>query len=709
VNAEPAAPFSDRAPAWLWPAVLSLLPFLWFAVVLAPHPLGLGLQHGNDFQACRIWWKLMGTIGLQHGFTPLWNILQDYGAVYPGYTGYNFFYPFTWWAHAVLPWERPASQSYAEYLNLGLHMAWALNGVYFWLRRQAGVSPSAAALGAALVMLNQRFNDFIRYPNGIEALAWLPWALLALGRLLDAEGAADARRRARWALALALCVGLSWVAGYGQLTYIAFLLFGAVLLAHLDQPRRWMWAVGALGVGSLAAVGALWPIALHAFTSPERGGGDPSFALNHPLAVGYFRMFTHPFHADPHASTWFPPAYLPLLLLGGVAAWRRADRRWTLGLLAAVGVIGDLGLGREGFLFEFFHTHVPLYGAFRTQGRNNWITLLALAWFAAAGVEAANRAGPRGRWGLGLAMAFTAVGFAWAGRTPFAPRVASAIEVFGLGAAEVLRAQDRLLLGTTLLLAAACLVRHAGSRAVLLALQIPVLVLVWARWTTDYRSWPTWARIAHYPDGLLNAHRVGIGTVSSPLLEYFLEPVQRELDARGRGDRFPASRFLFAPDTPGGAAPTLRLVSHGPNHLIADLQAPAAGRLLHIAAHHSGWRSNLPLTAAPPPLAPLQMLALPAGETRLDLRFRPTGILLAGGFTLAVLPGLAAAWLALGGHRRSARGLVAAAVLLPALFLAGTVTTHSWPERVLYGADGQSRDPGGKVPLADLPAWPPER
>ena len=43
-----------------WQVLLCLLPFAHLAAVLLPPPLGLGLQHANDFQACRIWWKIMG-------------------------------------------------------------------------------------------------------------------------------------------------------------------------------------------------------------------------------------------------------------------------------------------------------------------------------------------------------------------------------------------------------------------------------------------------------------------------------------------------------------------------------------------------------------------------------------------------------------------------------------------------------------------------
>ena len=43
-------------------------------------------------------------------------------------------------------------------------------------------------------------------------------------------------------------------------------------------------------------------------------------------------------------------------------------------------------------------------------------------------------------------------------------------------------------------------------------------VLFLGRWTTDYRPWPSTSQAIHYPKGILTAHRVGIGTVSSPLL-----------------------------------------------------------------------------------------------------------------------------------------------------------------------------------------------
>ena len=687
-----------------WQVLLCLLPFVHLAAVLLPPPLGLGLQHANDFQACRIWWKTMGTVCLQDGFFPLWNHLQDYGSVYPGYTGYGILYPFTAWLHPFLATEIPAVQSAAEYLSIGLHAAWGANGAYLWLRRSAGGSPSAAALGAALLLLNQRFNDFIRYPGALEVQAWFPWILLLLSHLLDPSSATDPRRRWRHTLALAFCVSMAWLAGYGQLTYIFFLLAGTLFLAHLDRPRLWIWPAAGLVAGTLASVGTLYPTALHALTSPERGGGSLEFAASHPLLHGYLRMFTHPFQVDVLASSLFPVAFLPLIALGLAVAARARDRRWTLSLAGAALLIADLSLGEQGLLFRFFHAHVPMYSSFRVQGRNNFITLLPLAWFAAVGWDAARATSARRRW-VAATMVLLALAVGLAARAEAPIPVSSAMEIFGMTAGQALRSQLLWLAGSTACLAAYLLAGNDRLRRIALPACVWCFVVFFCRWTTDYRPWPTTRVIPHYEAGLLTPHRIGIGTVQSPLLEELYHPVQQELDRLGRGQVFPSSRFLFSPEQPGGTPPRLTLRSLGPNHLIADVQSPSAGRLLLIQSWHAGWKSSLPLRRAPGVLAPLSVLDLPAGEHRLDLRFRPTGILLAVGLSLLVPAFLAAAALLLAGRRRLAGLTAGAGVLALALFLAGVYTTHSWPEAFLGGTRGQSFDPEGRVPAVEHGLW----
>jgi hypothetical protein len=311
-----------RAWFWLrrWPLALALLPFAYVAAVTLPHPFGLGLQHGNDFQGHRIWWTELATWYLKQGQVPMWTPSLDFGTLYFGQRGHAFFYPAGWWTHVFHAPMIPAWQTWTHYLQICLHMSIAMLGVYRLLRTRGGVGEPAAFLGAALLLVNQRFHDSVRYPNAVETMAWIPWILLFAIRVAEntARDPVEQRRRTNDALKLALVTAMSWLAGYGQLTYIAALLVVIVTLSAARSVRGVFLAAASAAAGSLLAAGTLVPTAWMAALAPHRSGDNFAFAIQYPRLGSYLSMFSHPFAEDVHASLFFPPVFLGLIALGAV-------------------------------------------------------------------------------------------------------------------------------------------------------------------------------------------------------------------------------------------------------------------------------------------------------------------------------------------------------------------------------------------------------
>ena len=695
-----------------WPLALVLLPFAYVAAVTLPHPFGLGLQHGNDFQGHRIWWTDLATWYLKQGQVPVWSPSLDFGTLYFGQRGHAFFYPGGWWTHVLHAPMIPAWQTWAHYLQICLHMSIAMLGVYRLLRVRGGVAEPAAFLGAALLLINQRFHDSVRYPCAIETMAWIPWILLLAIRVVENTGRDAVERRCRTndALKLALVTAMSWLAGYGQLTYIAALLVVIVTLSVARSGRGVFLAAAAAATGSLLAAGTLVPTAWMASLAPHRSGDNFAFATQYPRLGSYLNMFSQPFLEDVHASLYFPPVFLGLIALGLHAAWKRPDRRLSAGLLLAALVILDLARGADGWLCRAAYDHLPMYKAFRVQGRNNWIALLALCWFAGLGADrllaGGAKANRNGMTALLLAAAVIALHHL-AVSPPLREGITPAA-TSEMSASLMAYSFWMLLAGTTLPLLAALFPR---TRAALPAAMVAVvwsLVFFYGRYSTWYRPPPSRAVHPSFPAGLLAPYRKGAGLTSHSLVEdESLAPVLA-LQAGLTGTperRFPATRFAFFPATPGtNATVRLALESFGANHLQATVTSSAPGRLVYFNTMFPGWRGTPAPVAAPAPLQRFMSFDLPAGTTGLSIEFSPHVILACSLLTLLGVSTLGTVLALRLGRRRGAVAVAGVGLAVTSAFLAGTFSRRSLDDRQLYGIDGGTKDPEGRVPV--VPEWP---
>ena len=706
----------QRIHSWLWrhrwPTALVLLPFAYVAAVTLPHPFGLGLQHGNDFQGHRIWWTDLATWYLKQGQIPVWSPSLDFGTLFFGQRGHAFFYPGGLWTHVFHARMVPFWQTWAHYLQICLHMGVAMLGVYRLLRVRGAVSEPAAFLGATLLLVNQRFHDSVRYPCAIETMAWIPWILVFALRVVEnpAPDPAEKYRRFNDALKLALVTAMSWLAGYGQLTYISALLVAIVTLAAGKSPRSVFLAAGAAAVGSLLAAGTLVPTAWMASLAPHRSGDNFGFATQYPRLGSYLEMFAQPFHEDVHASMFFPPVFLGLNAMGLCSAWKRPDRRISAGLFVAALVILDLSRGADGWLCRTAYDHLPMYKAFRVQGRNNWISLLALCWFAGLGADRLLAGSAREKRTattlLLLAVAVVALHHLAVAPTPregMTPALTSE-----MSASLITYSFWMLLAGTTLPL---LVVLPERSRALLPVAMVAViwsLVFFYGRYSTWYRPPPSREVHPSFPAGLLAPFRRGAGLVSNSLVEEDSLAPLLELQAglTGVPERlFPATRFAFFPaDGKTNANVRLDLKSYGANHLHAAVTASAPGRLIYFNTMFPGWRGAPEPKPAPPPLQRFMCFDLPAGLTELRIEFIPRVVIACSLLTLTGLSSLATVLAFRAGRRRGAAAVAGLGLAVTTAFLIGTFSRRSLSERQLFGIDGSTRDPAGRVPV--VPQWP---
>lgn len=703
-----------------WIALLCLLPAIYFVALTAPPPLGVGLTFANDFPAHRIWYTQVDAYFLSRGYFPLWHPAFEMGSPYLAICwGTATFYPFRWLTYLPTYFGGPAAYI-TQYVQVAGHMALALAGVYLLVRRHARASPPAAALGASLVLLNQGFNNFIRFPHGVENFAWAPWMVLfALDLARPAAGPAGRLAPRFWSLVLA--TALSWLTGYGQFTYGAALITAAIAALAATNVRG-LLASGAAGLlGTLIAVGAILPAAEWVRSHPLRQGADMSQI--HTIGVtDYAAMLLHPFAVDVHYSAFALPPFLAIAILGVLVGWRKDSLRVSLGMLLVLAAFIDLARGEHSVSFAWAYQHLPFFGAFNSPSKLVWFAFVPLAWFAALAVDRL-QAAPR------AARAFAAIvilgaGVAWAIYDPARPPDAVGIwrpMVCGfIDAAASRVAVAALLPGAALLAGLFVLCRSAILRGAVLAASVVTFALGYAQFATfvsrDYDPHALRSGADAFPRGLLGP-RIASGYlaltdvgVTSPNVD----PAMWNLllhgppEFRGQGRLFPATRFLWRPADPADERlPTLRVERFGPNHGWFTVESDGAGELTYLSKHSPYWRANSPYRRDPNTHEFYTFDIAPA-RVSLRMEFIPIPHIAASCVTLLGLALAAAAACASVLRRRgawlraAATACVLAGLALVGLFLAGAFARHSLSGRDLYGVDNASLDPAARVGR-----WPP--
>jgi hypothetical protein len=697
-----------------WIAALALLPFLFFIVLATPAPFGLGLNITNDFVYHRIWYTQVDTCFISKGYFLLWNPTFEMGAPHLSVPfGTASLYPLRWWTY--LPTCFGGVMNYvAQYGQVALHMALALVGLYCLLRRHLRLSSAASMLAAGLFLLNQCFNNFIRFPHGIEDMAWVPWMLYFALNLALADNEPPAHARKNFA-ALALCVLLGWLTGYGQFSYLGAMLVAVVTIAAARSLRGLLLVAGAGVFGTALAVGAIWPAAQWVLNHPLRGGRDIS-GINTIGVTEYSDILLHPFAVDVHYSAFAFPFFFGLVLGGLFVAWRRPSVRLSLGLAIAMALLIDIGRGLDGVSFKFLYQHLPFFGAFNSPSKTMWIAFIPMACFAGVFLDTllSNR-----RAAVGTALVFLVAALVMA--ATYSP--ASPPDLVGIWRplvtgwitpADSSHCYRWMVCGSTILLTLYLLVpRPLLQMASAWALCI-FFVVLYARFNTFVSPGMNAQAVIStrdaYPNGLLAGRQAvgymgltGIGltspTVDPPTYELMMS--NRLDNVSANRSRFPASRFDWRPRQPGRGL-ELQLTSFGPNHCFFEVRAEGEGDLVYLAKYSPYWRCNQPYDKDPS-VNELYRFHVSPGHTEFKMEFVPVSHLLTGVATLLGIFGLAALSCYWNSHRRLAVVVAAAGAISVAAMLTGSFTRHSLSPRELYGINNislavPSRLPGPPAP-----------
>jgi hypothetical protein len=425
------------------PLTLALLPFALFA----PATFMWQVFVAQDIQAYFYPYHVLPARLLADGHLPLWNPYAFSGIPLFGDGQTAMLYPPNW-LFFVLPGET------AFNLVALLQFSIAGVGVYLWART-LGQWLVPAFVAALAFMFCGFLSARIVHLSIMSGAALLPWVLLCLDRLVEAQG----RAAARWTVALSVALALQAVAGHPQVPVYTALAVGLYALVRVveRQParrsvRHAVTAIarvsGAYVLGYALAAVQLVPWSELARLSIRAAGTPYAFVFGTSSTGADWLLFLFPFvlgaHADsPFASgpfdiahavrAWEHSAYvgmLPLALaLVAVAhlaalTWGRAApaerapadevpslrRRW----FSLVFLLLLLGLGvlmAAGWHTPFSHVvyATPVLGNLRAVERALVLATFALATLAGFGLQHILEAPAPRRWLLAPALVIMAV------------------------------------------------------------------------------------------------------------------------------------------------------------------------------------------------------------------------------------------------------------------------------------------------------------
>lgn len=300
-------------------------------------------------------------------------------------------YPLNLFAYLLDP-------SRALFLFVGIHLAIAAVAAWFFVRRVAGASRTAALVGAMVYAFGGALWFRGMHPDYLAVAAWMPAVLRAAWDVCAAES--EIRRR-KFAAMLAVCTALVLSIGGGapivMLTVLATLAVMADALSHraaAGVPRlRALRAAApmlalAVAAGVLLSAPGSFPF-VEVVVDGARGrlGIEESSAFSlAPAAWGRVVVpelgaaWPWPFQVEPWA--YVGVLTLPLALL---AALRDARGRklalWTVAaLVAALGILGPI--------HWVLYYVVPGYSLLRAPARWMIVAGLVIGGLAARGLDA---------------------------------------------------------------------------------------------------------------------------------------------------------------------------------------------------------------------------------------------------------------------------------------------------------------------------------
>lgn len=365
--------------------IIALLTILFFFPLWGR---GVWLPHGGGDAVSFLYpmYRFIATT-LHAGEIPLWNPHQYAGYPLIADNQAGIFYPFNLILFLLNP---DFGYGWLEFL-VGWHIFWAGLGMYVCIRwwRKAQFPAYVALFAAIAFMFSDVFITHLGNLNLIAVASWLPWVLFAYHRALT---------RPRWIVICGVIIGISTLAGHGQMTFFIALMVGLYALwsavsRRQGQPLLLLLVAGAIGVG-LAAVSLVPALDLNPLT--RRGAFTYAESVNYSLPwralVG---MFAPNFYGRGPALFWgdwlrVEVGYVGVgTLLLAMFAWKgkgERDEGKEVWFFVGVGVLGLLlALGENAFVHRPIFE--PLALPFQVPARFVLLTDFCLAFLAGIGLH----------------------------------------------------------------------------------------------------------------------------------------------------------------------------------------------------------------------------------------------------------------------------------------------------------------------------------
>lgn len=324
------------------------------------------------------------------GTIPLWNPYQYAGTSFIGDNQSGIFYPFNLLLFLLNP-----NFSYKAIEGLVMwHFFFAGGAMYACLRLLCPSKPlwrPAALVGGLAFMFSGVFIAHIGNLNLIAVAAWLPLTFLSFHRAIIAH---NPQTRVAWAMAGGVVLGLSALAGHGQMTFLLASFIGLYALFRSLSDRQ-LWPLLLLGILGITAVAIaainLFP-SLEAVKYTVRAGFDAQRAANYALPWrGLFGLLAPDFFGRGEVNFWGDWArveygyvgVLTLFLTGLAIVYSRSRLTLFFALSALLFLL--LALGSNTPFFPLLLRWLPFF-PFQVPARFVLLVDFALAALAAIGM-----------------------------------------------------------------------------------------------------------------------------------------------------------------------------------------------------------------------------------------------------------------------------------------------------------------------------------
>lgn len=354
------------------PGLVFLFPLIYYFRYVFPNSGLLILQ--NDFGYLYFVYKAHLLDLWAHGHFPYWSPAEA--------GGYGFFgNPFTavlYPPNLLLLVVRLVTGRYSTWFHqifTILGVSWFALGLFFWLRRVFG-RPNAAAFAAMAISTCWMVSEFLRFPNAVHALAWLPWVLCSL-HALHHEQKLKHFHYGVLALVCQATAGYPYfvVYSYGfYALYIAYLNWvepGPLLKARLAKEVLFVAVPMMLTLPYTSAVSRLMAV------TTDRNGGDFNYAIEYTYGP-----------LDFVGSLLFPPVVTVegCFYMGSLAVfllalffWRGTQARDKVLVLLGIMGFASLMFNFRSFLFSPIWSFTPVINQMRVFGRMATMLLPLLA------------------------------------------------------------------------------------------------------------------------------------------------------------------------------------------------------------------------------------------------------------------------------------------------------------------------------------------